>query len=80
VQGELTKSFSSAAGVAEQYPQYKTQIIAAAKTSFLQGDAWAYSAGIVAIVLGAALVFFMFPRRDPEQALLAEYGAEDRFT
>ena len=80
VQGELTKSFSSAAGVAEQYPQYKTQIIAAAKTSFLQGDAWAYSAGIVAIVLGAALVFFMFPRRDPEQALLAEYGAEDRVT
>jgi MFS family permease len=78
VQGELTKSFSSAASVAEQYPQYKSQIIAGAKTSFLQGDQWAYTAGVVAIVLGAALVFFMFPRRDQEQALLAEYGAEDR--
>jgi MFS transporter, DHA2 family, multidrug resistance protein len=78
VQGELTKSFSSAASVAEQYPQYKSQIIAGAKTSFLHGDQWAYTAGIVAIVLGAALVFFMFPRRDQEQALLAEYGAEDR--
>jgi Arabinose efflux permease len=77
VQGELTKSFSSAATVAEQYPQYKSQIIAGAKTSFLQGDQWAYAAGIVAIVLGAALVFFMFPKREREQALLAEYTAED---
>jgi MFS transporter, DHA2 family, multidrug resistance protein len=80
VQGELTKSFSSAASVAEQYPQYKSQIIAGAKTSFLQGDQWAYTAGIVAIVLGAALVFFMFPKRDQEQALLAKYGAEDSAT
>ena len=77
VQGELTKSFSSAANVAAQYPQYKSQIIAGAKTSFLQGDQWAYTAGIVAIVLGAALVFFMFPRREQEQALLDQYQAED---
>jgi DHA2 family multidrug resistance protein-like MFS transporter len=77
VQGELTKSFSSAANAASQYPQYKSQIIAGAKTSFLQGDAWAYTAGIVAILLGAALVFFMFPKRDQEQALLDQYGRED---
>ena len=63
VQAELQKSFSSAANVANQYPQYKSQIIAAAKTSFLQGDEWAYIAGIVAILLGAALVFFLFPGR-----------------
>ena len=61
VQGELTKSFSSAADLASQYPRHTEQIIAAAKASFLQGDAWAYSAGIVAILLGAALVFFPFP-------------------
>lgn len=77
VQGELTKSFSSAANAAAQYPQYKSQIVAGAKTSFLQGDAWAYTAGIVAILLGAALVYFMFPRRDREEALLEQYGAED---
>ncbi len=77
VQGELTKSFSSAADAAEQYPQYSHQIIAAAKTSFLQGDELAYTAGIVAIVLGAALVFFGFPKRDEEQALLKRYHAED---
>jgi DHA2 family multidrug resistance protein-like MFS transporter len=77
VQSELTKSFSSAENTASQYPQYSTQIIDAAKTSFLDGADWAYTAGIVAIVLGAALVFFMFPRRDDEQRLLAEYQRDD---
>ena len=77
VQGELTKSFASAEGVANQYPHYATQITAAAKSSFLQGDDWAYTAGIVAIVLGAALVFFCFPRKEQEEELLAKYHAED---
>jgi MFS transporter, DHA2 family, multidrug resistance protein len=77
VEGELTKSFSSAADTASQYPQYSNQIIAAAKTSFLQGDKWAYSAGILAVGLGAALVFFLFPKRDEEVALLEHYAAED---
>jgi hypothetical protein len=35
------------------------------------------SAGLVAIVLGALLAFFMFPRRDEEQQLLRRYHAED---
>ncbi len=77
VEGELTKSFSSAADTAAQYPRYSDQIIAAAKTSFLQGDEWAYAAGIVAIGLGATLVFFRFPKRDEEEELLARYHAED---
>ena len=77
VQSELTKSFSSAAETAEQHPQYADQIVAAAKESFLQGDDWAYSAGIAAILLGAALIFFLFPKRDAERELLAQYRAED---
>jgi DHA2 family multidrug resistance protein-like MFS transporter len=77
VQSELTKSFSSAADTAARYPEYQSQIIAAAKSSFLQGDEWAYLAGIVAILLGAALIFFMFPKRDEEQELLEQYHAED---
>ncbi len=77
VEGELTKSFSSAADLASQYPRHSEQIIAAAKTSFLQGDAWAYRAGIIAILLGGALVFFAFPKRDEEERLLAQYNAED---
>jgi hypothetical protein len=77
VESELTKSFSSAEATAERYPQYASEIIAAAKTSFLRGDRWAYLAGIMAILIGGAIVFFLFPRKDEEEALLAQYDAED---
>ncbi|HEY8171132.1 MAG TPA: MFS transporter, partial [Candidatus Limnocylindria bacterium] len=40
VQNQLTMSFAGAAEVAKQYPQYSTQIIAAAQESFLAGDQW----------------------------------------
>jgi DHA2 family multidrug resistance protein-like MFS transporter len=78
VQTELTKSFSSAADTASRYPtSVQDNIIAGAKAAFLQGDQWAYIAGIVAVLLGAALVFFKFPKRDDEQRLLAAYHQED---
>ena len=73
VQNQLTKSFASAADTAEQYPQYAAQITSAAKSSFLHGDRWAYTAGVIAVVLGAALVFLRFPKRDEERRLLASY-------
>jgi hypothetical protein len=76
-QAQLTKSFSGAENLAERYPQYASQITTAARTSFLQGDDWAYTAGIVAILLGAALVFLLFPRKAEEAELLARYHAED---
>jgi DHA2 family multidrug resistance protein-like MFS transporter len=77
VQAELERSFSSAADTAQRYPQYASQITAAAKASFLQGDQYAYLAGIVAIVLGAALVLLCFPKHGREQELLDEYQAQD---
>lgn len=80
VQNELTKSFSSAANTAEQYPQYASQIIQAARTSFVDGQDWAYVAGIVAVLLGAALVYFLFPKHDRETALVVEYAREDADT
>jgi len=76
-QSQLTKSFDSASAVAAQYPQYSQAIISAAKTSFLQGDRWAYTAGLVAVLIGAALVFFFFPGKDRETTLLAGYLAAD---
>ena len=78
VQAELQKSFAGAEAVAQQYPQYASQITAAAKASFLQGADWAYAAGIIAIVLGAAVVFFLFPHKDDEARLHAEYQKEDQ--
>lgn len=77
VEGELTKSFGAAANTAQRYPQYEDQIIAAAKDSFLQGDRWAYVAGIVAVALGALIVFFLFPGKDEEREMLAAFAAED---
>jgi EmrB/QacA subfamily drug resistance transporter len=77
VQNQLTKSFSSAADTAQQYPQYATQIIDGAKVSFLDGADWAYTAGIIAVLIGAVVVFTLFPRKDEEQRLLAQYHAED---
>ena len=78
VQSELTKSFSSAANMASSYPpSVQKNIIAGAKTAFLHGDQWAYAAGIVSVLLGAALVYTLFPKRREEEELLAQYHAED---
>jgi EmrB/QacA subfamily drug resistance transporter len=80
IQTELTKSFAGAESIAAQYPQYASQITAAAKASFLQGDQWAYLAGIVAVLLGGVLVFVFFPKHAEEEALLAQYHREDTGT
>jgi MFS transporter, DHA2 family, multidrug resistance protein len=77
VASQLTKSFAGAEAVAQQHPQYASEITAAAKESFLDGADWAYTAGIVAILLGAAVVFFLFPKHEAEERLLAQYHAED---
>ncbi|WP_334141054.1 MFS transporter [Rhabdothermincola sp.] len=77
VQAQLTKSFASAADTAQQYPQYSSQIIEGARQAFVDGQRWAYLAGSVAVLAGGALVYFLFPKRDTEQQLLARYHAED---
>jgi EmrB/QacA subfamily drug resistance transporter len=77
VTSELTKSFSSAANTAAKYPQYAQQIIAGARQSFLDGADWAYFAGVVAVVVGAALVAWRFPKHDQELELLERYRDAD---
>jgi DHA2 family multidrug resistance protein-like MFS transporter len=77
VQNQLQKSFTGAEEVAQRYPQYATKITAAARSAFLAGDQRAYLAGIIAVLLGAALVFFLFPGKDQEDRLLDRYHAED---
>jgi hypothetical protein len=80
VQAQLIKSFAGAQAVAAQYPQYASEITTAARESFLQGDQWAYMAGIIAVLLGAAVVFLLFPAREEEEQLLARYATEDAAT
>jgi EmrB/QacA subfamily drug resistance transporter len=79
VQNALTKSFGSAADFAQTAPpQYQQQIIQAARQSFLDGANWAYLAGFCAVILGGVVVFFLFPKRDAERALLAQYHEQDQ--
>jgi MFS transporter, DHA2 family, multidrug resistance protein len=77
VESELEKSFASAADTASRYPHYTKAIVEGAKTSFVHGSDNAYAAGIIAILAGAAIVFFLFPKHEREEALLAEYHATD---
>ena len=73
----LEKSFAGAMSVAEKYPQYASAISKDAATAFLAGADAAYVAGIFAIIVGAALVYFAFPKKDGEAELLGKYHAED---
>ena len=72
-ESQLTKSFAGAESIAARYPQHADQIIAAARESFLRGDRWAYTAGIIAITAGAVLVLCLFPGRQRETELLSSY-------
>ena len=76
-EAQLTKSFAGAEAIAAQYPKDSQAIIDAARESFLQGDQWAYLAGVVAVLIGAALVAWKFPRKDAERALIASYEETD---
>jgi hypothetical protein len=79
-EAQLQLSFASAENIAAAHPQDADAIIAAAKSSFLDGDQWAYGAGLVSVLIGAALVFFVFPKREREEALRASYHAVDSGT
>jgi MFS transporter, DHA2 family, multidrug resistance protein len=77
VSNELEMSYAGAQAVAEEYPQYATEITAAAKEAFLAGDQQAYLAGIIAVLVGGALVFLVFPKADKERELVEGYHRED---
>jgi MFS family permease len=76
VEASLTKSIASAEQVAQQYPKYSDEIVAAARESFLAGDQWAYIAGIVAIAAGMVIVRTWFPSAERERELLAAYASD----
>ena len=77
-ESQLQKSFSGAESIAQRYPKHAGQITQAAKSAFIHGDQWAYLAGIIAILLGAALIWFLFPAKDREIELLSQYESMDR--
>lgn len=76
-QATLQKSFSSAEALSEQYPQYSSEIIEAARQSFLTGANWAYVAAIAAGLVAMVIVRFGYPGKAAENSLLTEYAEED---
>ena len=76
-QATLQLSYSSAEDLAAQNPHYASQITAAAQSSFIKGDQWAYLAAMIAIAIGMGLVFRFFPKKDAENALRDAYHAKD---
>lgn len=73
----LQKSFASAIAVSEQFPQYSSEIVSAARESFLAGANWAYAAAIAAGVLAMAIVGVAYPGKQGEIQLLQEYAQQD---
>ena len=76
-QAQLQLSYASAEDLAASNPDQAAQITAAAQSSFLDGDQWAYGAAMVAVLIGMAIVFRCFPRHEQEEALRASYQAAD---
>ena len=58
-QAELTKSFDGAASVAQQYPQYATQITTSAADAFTTGMNAAVLVALAMTLIGLALVIFV---------------------
>ena len=46
-------------------------------TGFVAAASLAYIAGIIAVLIGAVLVFFVFPKRDKEREVLMDYHQID---
>jgi hypothetical protein len=76
-QAQLQLSYASAENLAAHHPSQASQINAAAQSSFLKGDQWAYLAAMIAVLIGMALVFRFFPKKHEETQLRGAYHAQD---
>ena len=72
VADSLTSSFQSASQVAQQYPDYATQITSAAADAFTSGKSAAIAIALVMTLVGMALVLFVYPREAGGGGVLRE--------
>ena len=72
----LSSSFQSAKQVAQQYPQYATQITDAASSAFTSGMNAAVLVALLMTLIGLALVLFVYPRKQAEEAYYAKVASE----
>lgn len=72
----LTSSFQSAEQVAQQYPDYASQITSAAADAFTTGKSAAMLVALAMSLIGLALVVFVYPRKEAEEAYYAKVAAD----
>lgn len=69
---QMTASFEGAAEVAKSFPAAAAgQIVASASTAFTDGKTAAIGVALLLTLMGLALVLFVYPRRDREEAYYA---------
>jgi hypothetical protein len=72
----LTSSFQSAEQVAQQYPDYASQITAAAADAFTSGKSAAIAVALAMTLVGLVLVLLVYPRKAAEEAYYEKVQAE----
>jgi DHA2 family multidrug resistance protein-like MFS transporter len=72
ISNQLTGSFEGSASVAEAFPQYSKQILAAASTAFTDGKDAAILVALAMSVIGFVLVVTVFPGKKKEDAHYAQ--------
>ena len=77
VSSQLTGSFTSAADVAQQYPQYSTDILAAASQAFTDGKSAAIVVALAMTLIGLVLVLVRFPGKAKEEAFYEQIAASE---
>ncbi|MGI9197940.1 MAG: MFS transporter [Candidatus Nanopelagicales bacterium] len=73
----MTQSFTGAQEVAQTVPaQYSTALLQAAKQAFTEGANVAYASALLAVVVGLVIIVALYPRKENETQILAEYAQE----
>ncbi|MFM8155821.1 MAG: MFS transporter [Actinomycetes bacterium] len=80
ISDQLTGSFTSAADVAQQYPQYSTDILAAASQAFTDGKSAAIAVALAMTLIGLVLVLLRFPGKAKEETFYEQIAAMEPAT
>jgi len=71
---QIMASYSGAQEVAKGLPQADaTQLLTAAQNAYTAGSNWAFAFALLAVAIGALLVFLKFPKKQEEIALIQQY-------
>ena len=75
----MTQSFAGAQQAAQSLaPADANALVAAAREAFISGSNVAYAAALISVVAGLAIILALYPRKEKEAQVLAEYAQTDQ--